>query len=79
MTITNSLFFRVFSFSSLVSFLLAVSHYAHKLLEIYLLSALEAHAATKRDFFLFIKLFILEILFHTNLSPISREIPYGVE
>ena len=69
MTITNSLSFRVFFFTFfVVSFLSAVSHYAHKLHEIYLLSALEAHEGTKRDIFLFIKLFIFELFFsHRNI------------
>lgn len=50
----SRVFFFCFSFSPS-----AASHYAHKLREIYLLSALETHGARGRDI-LFIKFFILK-------------------
>lgn len=87
MTITNFLpiFYFLFSrlFVSPTLFLLpsAVSHYAHKLREIYLLSALEAHGTRGSDI-LFIKFFILKYASASSTwnNFISfHSFPYGVE
>lgn len=69
MTITNFLpFYFLFARVSLFLFFFATSyvsaaadsHYAHKLQEIYLLSALEAHTGREGRRILFIKFFILK-------------------